>query len=154
MKRVALLSVLVCLSIPVTAKEPTESFELLDLYIGQPIADAVKKYPAMQCEKSCVLEGHKLLEKSGKLWAGIKNDRISQLAFRFRPALTSSEAKEIRAEYVRKYGQASDHLADGCDEWKASGGYLAICLSPELSHVWWSAESRVDINIQNQRKPK
>ena len=154
MKTIVLLPMLVCLHMPAVAKEPVEPFKLLDLYIGQPVADAVKRYPAMECENSCFLEGYEFFAKQGKLWAGVKNDRISQLAFRFSPALTSSDTEQVRAGYINKHGQASDHLGDGCDEWEANGGYLAICLSTELSHVWWSTESSVDINIQNQRKRK
>ena len=116
MKINALLLALVCSPVSAGAGDSFKPFELLDFRIGQSIAEAKTNYPAMECENSCVLEGEKVFGYPGRLWAGIENGKISQLAFRFRPALTSIEAEKIRAKYIIKYGQASDHLGDGCDE--------------------------------------
>lgn len=150
-----LLSVLLSASSALFARDPASVFELLDLHIGQGIDEARQKYPTMQCENSCVLEGQEAFGYPGRLWAGMKDGKIHQIAFGFKPALNVTQAEKVRLAYIQLYGKASDHLGvEGCDEWSTNGGYLAICLSPEISHIWWSTESRVDINIQNQRKHK
>lgn len=128
-------------------------FEIVGLRIGESVADAKKKYPSMRCENSCVLDGQKAFGRTGLLWVGLRDGKISQLAFRFKPAADPETASEVRKFYTKKYGSAANHLGiDGCDEWNVNDGYLALCLSPELSHIWWSTQSRVDVNTQNYRK--
>ncbi len=85
--------------------------------------------------------------KPGNLLAGVVEGKINQLAFGFKPDLLPEEAEAVRAAYVDKYGPATSNLGEaGCDEWKLEGGYLVICMTGEISHVWWSTESRVDVN--------
>ena len=134
-------------SSPAPVTESHAAFGLLGLHIGQSVEDAKKKYPSMQCANSCNVEGQKAFGKPGRLWAGIGEGKIDQLAFGFKPNLSPEETGTVRSFYVDRYGAPSSSLGEkGCDEWEANGGYLVLCMTGHVSHIWWSTKSRVDVN--------
>jgi len=127
--------------------QPSTSFAINGINIGQTIGNAREVLPALKCENSCVAENQLFFGKRGTFWAGLEDGKIAQLAFRFKPALTDGSEENIRSFYIRKYGPAADNLGEeGCDEWRVQDGFLVICLTREVSHVWWSRKSRVDVN--------
>ncbi|WP_411833778.1 hypothetical protein [Pseudoxanthomonas mexicana] len=128
-------------------KAEDEVFEMNGIWIGQPLRDARERLPSLNCENSCIADNQYFMKKPGRLWAGLKDGKIDQLAFRFRPVLADGAIDEVRSSIIKKYGEPSGNLGfRNCDEWKAHGGFLVLCLTDEVSHAMWSNESRMDAN--------
>lgn len=139
-------------AIPVVAAAPAAvtPFEINGVRLGQPAADAQKAIPSMECERSCIAENQIFLGHTGRLWAELKDGKINGVAFRFRPALNVDQARTAMADIVSRHGPAKSNLGEeNCDEWLVDGGFLAVCLTPEMSHIVWSHLSRVDVNKQH-----
>lgn len=129
------------------AGTPNAPFEINGVHIGQTIENASEQLPALKCENSCVAENQFFFGNPGTFWAGLEHGEIAQLAFRFKPAIGDDGKEKIRSFYLKKYGSPADNLGEkDCDEWKARDGFLVVCLTKEVSHVWWSRKSRVDVN--------
>lgn len=130
-----------------------DTFTINGISTGQSVDSAKKNIPNLQCAASCVANNLTFYGSQGRFWASLKFGKIDELAFRFSPVIDSDKAKIIVGEIEKKYGQPQSNLGlKGCNEWAIDGGFLAVCLTPEISHVMWSHSSRVGMN--ERRPPK
>lgn len=126
---------------------PPVKFDINGVQTGQPVKAVKNKWPGLECSVSCSVDGMHYLGAPGRFWASIKDGKIDQLAFGFNPAVAGSERERIKAFIHEKYGPPNRNLGFAeCNEWDIDGGFLAVCLMDEASHVFWSHESRKDIN--------
>ncbi|MDY0955339.1 hypothetical protein SOM22_12185 [Stenotrophomonas rhizophila] len=134
-----------------TNHPPARSFELKGVTIGDDVQAVYGAFPNAKCLTTCVADDVIFMQARGRFVAGVKAGKVDWLAFRFRPVLDDDDRVRVRKALELAYGKPTHDLGvDGCDEWTLPDGYLAVCLNDELSHLYWSTESRVDINKRQQ----
>ncbi len=132
---------------PCLTAHAADTFAINGISTGQSVEEATRNLPSLQCATSCVADNVSFHGSPGRFWASLKEGKIDELAFRFKPAIDSKTASLITEDIEKKHGKPQSNLdLEGCNEWPIGGGFLAVCLTNEISHVMWSHSSRVDVN--------
>jgi len=128
-------------------------FSINGISNGLSTDEAVKRIPTLECMNQCVADKVSFYGSPGRFWASLSEGRINEFAFRFTPEVDVNQARRIVNDIKRQFGAPHANLEmEGCDEWLVDGGYLAVCLTSEVSHVMWSHSSRVSIRKRGQQK--
>jgi hypothetical protein len=114
----------------------TRRYDILGVYIGLPYKQLASVAPGLVCNLGCGDDGASYLGYPGKFFVGIGDAKVNQLAFRFVPTLSDSQAAHVRSEYAKMYG-ASSTTADGCDVWQRAGGKIVLCVAGGMSMAHW-----------------
>ncbi len=147
---------LILLSGAVAAETPTHptparSFELEGVTLGDDVQAVYSAFPNAKCLTTCVAEDATFMQAQGRFVAGMKAGKVEWLAFRFQPLLGEGDRVRVRDALELAHGKPTHDLGvAGCHEWTLPDGYLAVCLNDELSHLYWSTTSRVDVNKRQQ----
>lgn len=142
-------AVILALALSVASSaDAADRFAIIGVTAGQSIEQAKAHVPALECAASCIAEDQTFYGHSGRFFASLKDDEIASFAFRFKPLLPSEKATPVVSDLTKKYGPPQSDLGGGCMEWALDGGFLAACLTPEMSHIMWSHDSRVDLNLR------
>jgi hypothetical protein len=123
------------------AAAQNETFDLAGARIGLGYTELRQQHPEMRCEVSCLDPTARVIGHPGNLWVGLGDGAVNQLAFRFVPALTEQEAKDVSSAYKERYGASKRRDPDDCEEWGRPGGAIVLCLTGGLSLTYWKDEN-------------
>lgn len=135
-----LIEVLLAFALQAPVSQAPE-LDISGAHIGLSYSALRNQFPNMACEVSCSDQSAKLHGLPGNLWVGIGNGAVNQVAFRFKPTLTTQQATAMRAKYVELYGEPTRSTTYGaCQEWDRKAGAIVLCVSGGLSLTYWKDE--------------